>query len=127
MTQISRREPRASTPGGCWSKARSTKPSRRFALRCWRAGPNASRKDPAAKRLPFQRCKRPMLSNSEYLAALPEVNFPVCGRLVRSVGLLLESTGPDLPVGTLVKVRDRGTDLVCQVVGFQNERLQMLA
>jgi flagellum-specific ATP synthase len=68
-----------------------------------------------------------MLSNSEYLAALPEVNFPVCGRLVRSVGLLLESTGPDLPVGTLVKVRDRGTDLVCQVVGFQNERLQMLA
>ena len=47
-----------------------------------------------------------MLSNADYLAALPEVNFPVCGRLTRSVGLLLESTGPDLPVGALVKVRD---------------------
>jgi flagellum-specific ATP synthase len=68
-----------------------------------------------------------LLSNSEYLAALPEVSFPVCGRLTRSVGLLLESTGPDLPVGALVRVRDRGADLVCQVVGFQNERLQMLA
>ena len=40
---------------------------------------------------------------------------------------MLESTGPELPVGALVKVRDRGTDLVCQVVGFQDQRLQMLA
>ena len=68
-----------------------------------------------------------MLTNADYLAALPELKFPVCGRLTRSVGLLLESTGPDLPVGALVKVRDRGTDLVCQVVGFQDNRLQMLA
>ncbi len=68
-----------------------------------------------------------MLTNAEYIAALPEVGFPVCGRLTRSVGLLLEATGPDLPVGALVKVRDRGTDLVCQVVGFQDQRLQMLA
>src|SRR5579862_7314041 len=69
----------------------------------------------------------PMLSSADYLAALPEVKFPICGRLTRSVGLLLESTGPDLPVGALVKVRDRGQDLVCQVVGFQDQRLQMLA
>jgi len=69
-----------------------------------------------------------VLSNAEYIAALPdEVRFPICGRLTRSVGLLLESTGPDLPVGALVKVRDRGADLVCQVVGFHDERLQMLA
>ena len=68
-----------------------------------------------------------MLTNADYIAALPEVNFPVCGRLTRSVGLLLESTGPDLPVGALVKVRDRDADLVCQVVGFRDERLQMLA
>ncbi len=68
-----------------------------------------------------------MLSNSDYLAALPEVSFPICGRLTRSVGLLLESTGPDLPVGALVKVRDRAADLVCQVVGFHDQRLQMLA
>jgi flagellum-specific ATP synthase len=68
-----------------------------------------------------------MLSSAEYIAALPELNFPVCGRLTRSVGLLLESTGPDLPVGNLVKVRDRGAELVCQVVGFQDHRLQMLA
>jgi len=68
-----------------------------------------------------------MLSNAEYLAALPEVKFPICGRLTRSVGLLLESTGPDLAVGALVKVRDREADLVCQVVGFKDQRLQMLA
>jgi len=67
-----------------------------------------------------------MFSKREYIASLPEVSFPVCGRLTRSVGLLLEATGPDLPVGALVRVRDRGNDLVCQVVGFQDERLQML-
>ena len=63
-----------------------------------------------------------MLSNAEYIAALPQVSFPVCGRLTRSVGLLLESTGPDLPVGALVRVRDRDTDVVCQVVGFRDQR-----
>ena len=68
-----------------------------------------------------------MLPSSDYLAAIPEIAFPACGRLTRSVGLLLESTGPDLPVGALVKVRDRKSEVVCEVVGFRDERLLMLA
>jgi flagellum-specific ATP synthase len=68
-----------------------------------------------------------MLPTADYLAAIPRISFPVCGRLTRSVGLLLESTGPDLPVGALVKVSDRKSDVVCEVVGFRDERLLMLA
>jgi flagellum-specific ATP synthase len=68
-----------------------------------------------------------MLPTSNYIAAIPQINFPVCGRLTRSVGLLLESTGPDLPVGALVKVSDRKSSVVCEVVGFRDERLLMLA
>jgi flagellum-specific ATP synthase len=68
-----------------------------------------------------------MLPTSNYIAAIPPISFPVCGRLTRSVGLLLESTGPDLPVGALVKVSDRKSDVVCEVVGFRDERLLMLA
>src|SRR5580704_9898983 len=68
-----------------------------------------------------------MLPTSDYIAAIPTINFPACGRLTRSVGLLLESTGPDLPVGALVKVSDRKSSVVCEVVGFRDERLLMLA
>lgn len=68
-----------------------------------------------------------MLPTADYLATIPRVGFPVCGRLTRSVGLLLESTGPDLPVGALVKVSDRKSEVVCEVVGFRDERLLMLA
>ena len=35
-----------------------------------------------------------MLPTPEYLAAIPQVSFPVCGRLTRSVGL---STRIDRP------------------------------
>ncbi len=68
-----------------------------------------------------------MLPTIDYLAAIPTISFPVCGRLTRSVGLLLESTGPDLPVGALVKISDRKSEVVCEVVGFRDERLLMLA
>jgi flagellum-specific ATP synthase len=68
-----------------------------------------------------------MLPSSDYIAAIPTINFAACGRLTRSVGLLLESTGPDLPVGALVKVSDRKSSVVCEVVGFRDERLLMLA
>jgi flagellum-specific ATP synthase len=68
-----------------------------------------------------------MLATADYLAAIPDPTFPACGRLTRSVGLLLESTGPDLPVGTLVKVSDHKSEVVCEVVGFRDERLLMLA
>jgi flagellum-specific ATP synthase len=64
---------------------------------------------------------------AEYLSALPELSAPACGRLTRSVGLLLEATGPDLPVGAMVVVRDRATRVLCEVVGFNDDRLQLLA
>lgn len=68
-----------------------------------------------------------MFDSSPYIASIPEVNFPACGRLTRSVGLLLEATGPDLPVGSLVAVKDGDIEAACQVVGFQNDRLLLLA
>jgi len=68
-----------------------------------------------------------MLPTAEYLSAIPNPGFPVCGRLTRSVGLLLESTGPELAVGSLVKVSDRRSDVLCEVVGFHDDSLLMLA
>lgn len=68
-----------------------------------------------------------MIESQEYIAAISEVSFPACGRLMRSVGLLHESTGPDLPRGALVTVRDGSTRVVCEVVGFQDDRLLLLA
>lgn len=68
-----------------------------------------------------------MIDSSEYIAALQEIRFQACGTLTRSVGLLLEATGPDLPLGSLVMVKDRGTRAVCEVVGFQDDRLLLLA
>src|SRR5262249_3440000 len=117
----SRPEPRASRPGDWWSRVPWQRPLRRSARLSSKPNTNAPGNPRRSRR------RNPMLSSADYLAALPGVKFPVCGRLTRSVGLLLESTGPDLPVGALVKVRDRSADLICQVVGFQDERLQMLA
>ncbi|MBV8361599.1 MAG: hypothetical protein JO189_27240, partial [Deltaproteobacteria bacterium] len=67
------------------------------------------------------------LDAREYVRALPDACFELSGRLVRSVGLLLEATGPDLPVGELVTVKDRSTQVVCEVVGFNDSRLLLLA
>jgi FliI/YscN family ATPase len=47
--------------------------------------------------------------------------------LTRSVGLLLEATGPDLPVGSMIVIKDRGAEVLGEVVGFQDGRLQLLA
>jgi flagellum-specific ATP synthase len=68
-----------------------------------------------------------VIESSQYLAALPEIRFQACGTLTRSVGLLLEATGPDLPLGSLVIVKDRSAQTVCEVVGFQDKRLLLLA
>src|SRR5690349_9581956 len=67
------------------------------------------------------------LAASEYIRALPERSFEVSGRLTRSVGLLLEATGPDLPLGALVMVKDRTANVICEVVGFHDGRLLLLA
>jgi flagellum-specific ATP synthase len=63
----------------------------------------------------------------EYIKQLPELYFEPSGRLTRSVGLLLEATGPDLPVGALVTVKDHTADVMCEVVGFHDSRLLLLA
>ena len=67
------------------------------------------------------------LDAGEYVNALPTRFFELSGRLTRSVGLLLEATGPDLPVGALVLVKDRTTQVACEVVGFHDSRLLLLA
>lgn len=68
-----------------------------------------------------------MMDVSPYIAAIPELKPVPCGTLTRSVGLLLEATGPELPVGALVAVKDRGSAAVCEVVGFRDDRLLLLA
>ena len=68
-----------------------------------------------------------MIDANEYISALPDCALPVCGTLIRSVGLLLEASGPDLPVGTLATVRNGANRAVCEVVGFDSGRLQLLA
>jgi flagellum-specific ATP synthase len=68
-----------------------------------------------------------VIDSTEYIAALPAITAPACGRLTRSVGLLLEATGPDLPVGSMVVVKDRGARVICEVVGFQDDRVLLLA
>jgi len=68
-----------------------------------------------------------VIDANEYISALPDCALPVCGTLIRSVGLLLEASGPDLPVGTLATVRNGANRAVCEVVGFDSGRLQLLA
>ncbi|HXW84644.1 MAG TPA: EscN/YscN/HrcN family type III secretion system ATPase, partial [Candidatus Binataceae bacterium] len=68
-----------------------------------------------------------MIEAAEYIAALPELRLTPCGRLTRSVGLLLEATGPELPVGALVTVKDADAAVTCEVVGFQDDHLLLLA
>ena len=68
-----------------------------------------------------------MIESAQYLAAIPAMRLQACGTLTGSVGLLLEATGPDLPLGSLVMVEDRGARSVCEVVGFRDNRLLLLA
>jgi flagellum-specific ATP synthase len=64
-----------------------------------------------------------LLSAEQQLKNFVPPVFPVCGRLTRSVGLLLEASGPPLPVGSMVSVD--GT--IAEVVGFREEALLLLA
>ncbi|HZP45472.1 MAG TPA: FliI/YscN family ATPase [Candidatus Binataceae bacterium] len=69
-----------------------------------------------------------MLDAAPYIEALPDLRFEPCGKLVRSVGLLLEATGPELPIGAITTVTaGSGPPTACQVVGFERERLLLLA
>jgi len=64
-----------------------------------------------------------LLSLAPYADALRAPMFPVGGRLMRSVGLLLEASGPMLPVGSLVSV----DNVAAEVVGFRDGELLLLA
>jgi flagellum-specific ATP synthase len=61
-------------------------------------------------------------AENELKKFIPPV-FPVCGRLTRSVGLLLQASGPPLPVGSTVSV----DGVIAEVVGFGEEGLLLLA
>src|ERR1700722_7714160 len=109
-------------PAGSWFTAPSTKHSNKSALQSWKPKRNELAIDQSSR---LRRML--MLATADYLAAIPDPTFPACGRLTRSVGLLLESTGAELSGGTLVKVSDHKSGVVCEVVGFRDERLLMLA
>jgi flagellum-specific ATP synthase len=67
------------------------------------------------------------LSLASYLDAVGRVDtLPMVGKVVRTVGLLVESQGPRVRVGELCQVvsRDGGAPLVLEVVGFRDNLLQ---
>ncbi len=64
-----------------------------------------------------------LLSAEKQLMNFTPPVFPVCGRLTRSVGLLLQASGPPLPVGSMVSV----DGVISEVVGFREEGLLLLA
>jgi len=63
-----------------------------------------------------------MLNLEAYISSLPEIKVRACGRLTRSVGMVLEATGPDLAVGSLAAVGRGGRKVICEVVGFNENR-----
>ncbi len=65
------------------------------------------------------------LSIDSYLTRLPDIDTtPVVGRVVRVVGLLVESVGPAASLGEICEIRtDRGAPLPVEVVGFREGRL----
>jgi flagellum-specific ATP synthase len=65
------------------------------------------------------------LSLERYRARLAEADTtPVTGKVVRAVGLLVESQGPAASVGEICEVRTgRGPTLAVEVVGFRDGRL----
>lgn len=67
------------------------------------------------------------LSLSSYLDTVSRVDtLPMVGKVVRTVGLLVESQGPRVRVGELCQVvsREGGAPLVLEVVGFRDNLLQ---
>jgi FliI/YscN family ATPase len=66
------------------------------------------------------------LSLDTYLARLADVEpAPICGRVVRVVGLIVESVGPRARIGELCELRsdEGGTPLPLEVVGFRDGRV----
>ena len=61
-------------------------------------------------------------SLDHYVARLEEIDTtPTFGRVVRTVGLLIESTGPRVSVGAMCEIQsDSGDRLPVQVVGFRD-------
>src|SRR5262245_41835169 len=63
------------------------------------------------------------LSLDHYINQLPQIDtMPAYGRVARTVGLLIESNGPRVSVGTMCEVlSDDGAEpLPVQVVGFRD-------
>ena len=66
-----------------------------------------------------------VLSLVSYLERVPRIETaPVCGRVVRVVGLVVESIGPRASVGEVCELRTSGgAPLPVEVVGFRDGRL----
>jgi len=61
------------------------------------------------------------LSLGHYLARIPHIEpAPVCGRVVRVVGLVVESIGPRASVGEVCELRSDSLRLPLEVVGFRD-------
>src|SRR6185436_7746418 len=61
------------------------------------------------------------LSLRPYLARIPHLDpAPVCGRVVRVVGLVVESIGPRARVGEVCELRSGSLRLPLEVVGFRD-------
>ena len=67
----------------------------------------------------------PAFSLKSYQDRLAQVDStPIMGRVVRSVGLLIESTGPRAAVGSVCEIASSsGPPLAVEVVGFQDAML----
>src|SRR5258705_12017583 len=73
--------------------------------------------------MPPERIVGQTFSLAPYLARLPQVEVtPASGRVERTVGLLIEATGPQVSVGSMCEVMlDGGAQrLPVQIVGFRD-------
>jgi flagellum-specific ATP synthase len=56
--------------------------------------------------------------------------IPLCenrGSILAVTGLLLEASGPNQPIGSMVKVDAGNNTVPCQIVGFRNDRVLLMA
>lgn len=71
-----------------------------------------------------------MVMSEEDLLAVVENCDPVrlCGKVVEAVGIILESTGPDITVGELCRILDGQEEMAteAEVVGFRGNRVLLM-
>lgn len=69
------------------------------------------------------------LNLEKYQALAEQTYFKRLGRVVKVVGLTIESVGPDAKLNDLCRIiidRDRGDAVLAEVVGIQDKRLLLM-